>query len=95
MHREVGERIGVYLAAFEIFGESTPAVVRKLGQALIEDNAILEGGVHPLSIKWYDSVSGQGPGNDPIGSGLLLSTAVTNGIGKANALGGLTLLFAS
>jgi hypothetical protein len=64
-----------------------PLRQRKIASTHMDPNMLLSSG-----IGWYDSVTGQGPGNDPVGSGLLLSTAVTNGIGKANALGGLTLL---
>jgi hypothetical protein len=64
-----------------------PLRQRKIASTNMDPNMLLSSG-----IGWYDSETGQGPGNDPVGSGLLLSTAVTNGIGKANALGGLTLL---
>jgi hypothetical protein len=64
-----------------------PLRQKKIASTNMDPNMLLSSG-----IGWYDSETGQGPGNDPIGSGLLLSTVVTNGIGKANALGGLTLL---
>lgn len=64
-----------------------PLRQKKIASTNMDPNMLLSSG-----IGWYDSVTGQGPGNDPVGSGLLLSTVVTNGIGKANALGDITLL---
>ena len=42
----------------EIFGESALAVVREFGQAFVEHDAIFESGVHSLSVKRHDRVSG-------------------------------------
>ena len=58
MHGEISERVGVLFASREIFRESPLAIVRKLGQAFVEHDAIFEGRVHPLPVKRHDGVGG-------------------------------------
>ncbi len=57
-HGKVSERVGISFASHKIFREGTLTLVRELGQAFVEDNAILESGVHPLPVEGHDGVGG-------------------------------------
>ena len=56
--RKIGQRIGIFFSATKVFGECALAVLAKFFNALIQHDAIFEGSIHPLAIKWDDRVSG-------------------------------------
>ena len=56
--RKIGKRVGVFFSAMKVFGECALAVLGKLFEALIEHDAIFEGSIHSLTVKWYDRVRG-------------------------------------
>src|SRR4029077_13842962 len=56
--RKIRKRIGVFFSATKVFGECALAVLGKFFKTLIQHDAIFEGSIHPLTIKWYDCVRG-------------------------------------
>src|SRR4029077_10255072 len=56
--RKIGERIGVFFSATKVFGERALAVLGKFFKTLVQHDAIFEGSIHPLAIKWHDRVRG-------------------------------------
>src|SRR4029077_7826557 len=55
---KIGKRIGVLFSATKVFGKCALAVLGKFFKALIQHDAIFEGSIHPLAIKWHDRVRG-------------------------------------
>src|SRR4030095_5503480 len=54
--RQIGERVGIFFSALEIFGKCAFAIIGKFIQAFVENDAIFECGVHSLPIKWNDGM---------------------------------------
>src|SRR5581483_2262611 len=54
--RQVRESAGISFAARKIFRKSAFAIGAEFFKAFIEDNAIFEGGIHSLTVKWNHCV---------------------------------------
>src|SRR5262245_27250057 len=56
--RKIGKRIGVFFSATKVFGERALAVVGKFFKAPVQHDAIFEGSIHALAVKWHYRVRG-------------------------------------
>ena len=55
---EIGESIGIYFSAVEIFRKRAMSILRKLRQAFIEHDAIFKRRVHSLAVERNDRMGG-------------------------------------